>query len=106
LREPAHIAIRPVATSFTVIASSERGYRVRFTVPGARTVEVSGDFNQWQAIPLAEVSPHVWQATLPLEPGVHRVSVRVNGENWMAPPGIASVEDEFTGNRVGILVVK
>jgi hypothetical protein len=106
LREPAHIAIRPVATSFTVVASSESGYRVRFTVPGARTVEVSGDFNQWQAIPLAEVSPHVWQATLPLQPGVHRVSVRVNGENWMAPPGIASVEDEFTGNRVGILVVK
>ena len=73
-------------------------------VPSARSVELSGDFNGWHALRLREVRPDVWEATLALSPGTHRVNIRVNGDAWTAPPGLASTNDEFNGT-VGLLVV-
>jgi hypothetical protein len=36
---------------------------------------------------------------------MHRVAIRVDGDAWTTPPGIAAVQDEFQGT-VGIIVVK
>ena len=37
-------------------------------------------------------------------PGVHHVSIRVNGGGWTAPPGLAAIDDDFAG-QAGLLVV-
>ena len=37
-------------------------------------------------------------------PGVHHVSVRVDGGKWIAPPGLAAIDDDFAG-QAGLLVV-
>ena len=98
---PPHL--RPAAAAFA-IRPDDGNYVVSIRVPSARSVELSGDFNGWHALRLREVRPDVWEATLALSPGTHRVNIRVNGDAWTAPPGLASTNDEFNGT-VGLLVV-
>lgn len=105
LRPPLPPAVRPSATAIVVRAAAPGMYTVTLRVPNARTVELSGDFNQWTPVSLREVKPNVWEATVPMKPGLHRVNVRVDGDVWTAPPGLPATEDEFNG-RVGILVVR
>jgi hypothetical protein len=40
-----------------------------------------------------------------IAPGMHRVAIRVNGDEWTPPPGVSTVPDEFQGT-VGVIVVK
>jgi len=98
-------AVRAAATTFALIPLGGGVYRVTMRVPSARTVEISGDFNQWTALALTETSPNVWEITLPLAAGTHHVNVRVDGARWIAPPGVPSIDDEFNG-RVGILATR
>jgi hypothetical protein len=105
LREPLPAAVRPAATAFRLVPLEPGVFRIVLRSPGARTVELSGDFNQWKAVSLSQTSPDVWEITLPLAAGTHRVNVRINGDSWTAPPGLPSVDDEFSG-RVGLLIVR
>jgi hypothetical protein len=98
-------AVRPDATAFRAQPLGNGVYRLALRVPNARAVEVSGDFTEWKAVSLREVSPNVWEATLPLKPGTHRINVRVDGDRWTAVPGLPSVEDDFNG-RVSLLVIQ
>lgn len=100
---PPHV--RPSASSFAVRAAESGTYVVTMHVPNARTVELSGDFNQWHAVALHQVLPDVWEATLPLAPGTYHVNMRVNGDRWTAPPGLTATTDDFNGT-VGLLVVR
>jgi hypothetical protein len=96
LPAPDRFAIRPL----------ERGmYAVTITVPAARTVEISGDFNSWRPVALRETRPDRWEATLALAPGTYHVNMRVNGAAWIAPPGLSATNDDFNGT-VGLLVVR
>jgi hypothetical protein len=71
----------------------------------ARTVEVSGDFTNWEAIPLASEGRGLWQRAVALAPGVHRVLIRTDGGEWHAPPGLPITSDGFGGD-VGMLFVE
>ena len=104
-RQPLPVAIRPSATGFTVEALSEDEFRISVRAPNARMVEVAGDFSAWTAVPLREATPGQWEASVRMTAGTHRMSVRVNGDRWTAPPGVPSVQDEFMGH-VGVVVVK
>jgi hypothetical protein len=105
LRPHLPATIRPAATAFAVQRVDSGQYRVVFRVPNARTVEISGDFNRWTPIELRQSAPNVWEATIAAPAGTHRVNVRVDGDRWSVPPGLPSVEDEFSG-RVGLLVLR
>jgi hypothetical protein len=100
---PPHI--QPNAANFTVRAAETGSYVVSMHVPDARTVELSGDFNGWHAVSLRQVTPDVWETTLPIAPGTYHVNVRVNGDHWTAPPGLAMTTDDFNGT-VGLLVIR
>lgn len=104
-REPLPVPVRPAATAFRIERRGANEYRLIVRAPGANAVELSGDFNGWSPLSLREISANVWEATVRLSPGTYRVSIRVNGDRWIAPPGVASVEDEFNG-RVGVIVVQ
>lgn len=105
LREPLPSAVRPAASSFAATRIESGLYKLVLRVASARSVQLSGDFNGWNAVTMTETAPNVWEVSLPLAPGTHRVNVRVDGDRWTAPPGLPSVEDEFNG-RVGILVIR
>ncbi|HYV99711.1 MAG TPA: glycogen-binding domain-containing protein [Gemmatimonadaceae bacterium] len=102
---PSNAPVRAAATAFRIVPAADSTYRVTLRVPGGRTVEVAGDFSNWEPVPLRESSAGVWETTVRMAPGVHRVNVRVNGDRWTAPPGTPTVNDDFAG-RVGLIVVK
>ncbi len=80
-------------------------YVVSVRLPAAGTVELSGDFNGWQPVSLEQTRPGIWEAQLALAAGTHQVNIRIDGAQWIAPPGIPTVADEFKG-AVGIVVVR
>ncbi|MGZ8494238.1 MAG: glycogen-binding domain-containing protein [Gemmatirosa sp.] len=96
--------VRPVPTDFEVRGASVGHYVISVRLPGARAVELSGDFTGWKPVALRQVSADRWEVALPLTPGTHRCNVRVDGDRWVAPPGTTAVDDDFNG-RVGLIVV-
>ncbi len=105
LRNSALPAIEPAAAAFQVHRADARHARIQVRVPGARTVELSGDFTAWRPVSLRHDALDSWSVTLPIEPGTYHVSLRVNGGEWNAPPGLPQVRDEFSG-IVGLVVVR
>src|SRR5262249_59753110 len=75
-------------------------------VPGAGTVEISGDFTDWQPVSLSRSpgKPDLWGATFRMSPGMHRINVRRDGGAWMAPGGTTRGTDDFDG-EVGVFTI-
>jgi len=64
--------------------------------PGAASVTVVGDFNDWSmsATPL-ERAGGVWSVAVPLGPGRYRYAFVVNGAIWQPDPEAPAADDEF-----------
>ncbi len=93
-----------VAQAFEVRSSGERR-TLRIRIPAAARVELKGDFTEWEPLELTPSDePGTWESVLSAAPGTYRLNVRVDGGEWIAPPGVLDVEDEF-GGRVGLLVL-
>jgi hypothetical protein len=68
--------------------------RVRVAPPAAASVQVLGDFDQWEPIALAREDEE-WTVELVLEPGIYHFGFLVDGE-WWVPDGLqGSVPDEW-----------
>jgi hypothetical protein len=78
---------------------------LRVNAPGARLVEISSDFTTWAPIQLASTGDGWWSSTFPLRRGKYQMNLRVNGGQWIVPPGLLSMVDEF-GGAVGLLVIE
>ena len=37
--------------------------------------------------------------------GIHQINLRIDGGQWIAPPGMPTMKDGFNG-EVGVLVIK
>ena len=85
------------------LAGGARAVRVR--APRALKVEVSADFTDWTPVPMRRIKGGEWEAVLPIAPGTYRVSLRVDGSSWAAPPGLVPMTDEFNG-EVGLVVIR
>jgi hypothetical protein len=73
--------------------------------PHAESVELMGDATQWSITRMRRISSGRWRAELQLPPGAHRIIVRADGGQWIAPPGLPIGNDEF-GSPVGLLVIR
>jgi hypothetical protein len=73
--------------------------------PGAASVELAGDFTDWQPVALRPVGRDTWRLDLALAPGIHRLNVRIDGGAWTVPRGATPQADEF-GSTVGLVVVR
>ena len=73
---------------------------------GAQTVEISGDFTDWQPVALTRSlgNANLWEATLRLAAGIHRINVRHDGGAWLAPGGTTRSTDDFDG-EVGVFTI-
>jgi hypothetical protein len=69
---------------------------------GAETVEVMGDFTDWQPVPLEQIGGGWWRIVLSATPGVHYLNVRMDGSDWQVPPGVTAVPDDYYG-KVGVI---
>lgn len=76
---------------------------VRIHVPGARSVEIMGDFTDWEPRVMTR-NGAAFESVLRLTSGTHRLMIRIDGGEWRAPANTPAVDDDF-GGRVGLLVV-
>ena len=87
--------VRPLATGTQ---------KITVRVGGVETVEVMGDFSDWTPLVLMRRGRDLWDITLPVTAGVHEINLRLDGGPWLAPPGLPTRRDNFSGD-VGLLVV-
>jgi hypothetical protein len=97
-------ALVPTAPLPLVLTPEAARRGVGFRVPEAVTVEVAGDWNGWQPVPLDRGPDGRWMLPAALEPGVYRFNLRVDGVTWIVPEEVPSVEDGF-GGLVGLLLI-
>ncbi|HEY8259511.1 MAG TPA: glycogen-binding domain-containing protein [Gemmatimonadales bacterium] len=81
------------------------GREVVVQAPEAKLVELAGDFTDWRPVELEAGPGGIWRTVLPIAPGIHRISVRMDGGPWQAPPGIRPAASEF-GAEVGEVMVE
>jgi hypothetical protein len=79
--------------------------RITARIGGVETVEIMGDFTDWSPIPLIRRGRDLWELLVPLNAGVHQINLRIDGGQWIAPPGVPTLKDGFNG-EVGVLVVR
>jgi len=101
----------PVALPHTVLVKSfdmkpgaSGMQKIVIRVGGVETVDVMGDFSDWSPLTLVRRGRDVWELALPLSAGVHQINVRVDGGQWVPPPGMPTMRDGYSG-EVGLLVV-
>lgn len=80
------------------------GREVLVRVPGARRVELAGDFTDWQPVELKAVEEGGWRTVLPIAPGLRRLAIRIDEGQWRPPPGTRPVRNEFGGDVAEIVV--
>ena len=106
---PSRLTLEPVASAASVseleLQGSAGGRRIlRLKVPGARTVEVTGDFTGWAPHMLSRQAGGWYSLDMPLSPGTYQMNVRINGGKWLPPPSLTTVTDEF-GGLTAVLIV-
>jgi hypothetical protein len=99
---PAAAATR--ARTFSARRVDDGHVTIVVAAPGARSVELMGDFTGWRVVALERTRGDAWQATLDLPRGVHQLNVRVDGGAWLPPPGLGVGDDGF-GGTFGLLVL-
>jgi hypothetical protein len=92
----------PIA-SFAIERGTGDQVTLRVKAPQARTVEISGDFTSWEAVPLARSTDGWWTLTVPLAAGTHQMTVRLDSSTWVVPPGLMTITDE--SGTSGLLVI-
>jgi len=79
-------------------------FRVVLYALARATVEVAGDFTDWQPVALRRAGEDTWECWLRIPSGIHRINVRIDGGRWTAPAGTTRASDEF-GGEVGTVAV-
>jgi hypothetical protein len=82
--------------------------RLVISQPGARSVQVAGDFNGWNPAetPLEQLPSGAWAVTLPLEPGRYKYMFVVDGTMWVDDPFAVEQTDDGFGARNAVLDVR
>ena len=108
VNEPLDLILPPVRAGASGLALERLGDgSARITIRGlpANRVELMGDLTSWEPVALTSSGTGRWMTTLPVPVGIHRVNVRVDGGQWIVPPGLPGSTDEF-GGAAGILIVE
>lgn len=109
---PAPAASAPGAATgpASAAAAAPSPVLVRLVVlqPGARMVQVAGDFNGWNPArtSLEQISSGAWAVTIPLEPGRYEYMFVVDGQQWIADPFAAEQSEDGFGSRNAVLEVR
>ena len=72
--------------------------------PGAKSVEIVGDFNSWRPLPMQKSVDSWWQVQIELCHGHHQYRFLVDGHPTLDPNATGVVRDE-RGERVSLVAV-
>jgi len=75
--------------------------------PGASSVAVAGDFDEWVGSHTLEDpdGDGVWSGRIPVKPGVHSYMFIVDGSTWMTDPRAERYAEDGFGNLNAVLAV-
>jgi hypothetical protein len=88
---------RPVLQPLVAIHRGGDTVTVRFHMPGARSVAIAGNWNEWTPEALQGLGEDIWEATLRLSPGTYYFNLVVDGNEWVVPGGVATISDGMGG---------
>lgn len=74
--------------------NSHRAVSFYCAAPHARTVELTGDFNQWHPFPMKRSVDGWWLAQVELPHGHHQYRFLVDGQPTLDPHAMGIVRDE------------
>jgi hypothetical protein len=78
---------------------------IRVWAPGVREVELLADFVDWIPVPLIRQPNGEWRGFYRVQPGLHRLNLRLDGREIAVPRNLPAQTDDFNG-RVGLILVK
>jgi len=77
---------------------------LRFMVGVATRVEVVGDWTGWKPLVMQRAPDGAWVLRTVLPSGVYRFNLVIDGDRWIVPEGVPTVDDGF-GSQSGLLIV-
>jgi len=77
--------------------------RIEIRARDAARVEIIADFTGWAPVSL-DRSGDRWTTERTMPPGLHRIAIRINGAEWIAPANLPRVTDDL-GGVVGLITV-
>jgi hypothetical protein len=87
----------------TVVPVAGGGGLIEVRGVEATRLEVMGDFTEWKPVEL-ERDGSVWRLERAMTPGLHRIAIRVDGGEWVAPANLPRATDEL-GGVIGLITV-
>lgn len=101
-------AAAPAEATTPTSAPAQQVVQFVLVAPGASTVSLVGDFNDWQvgATPLRPVSSgRVWSVDVPLTEGRHRYAFVVDEDEWVADPAAPRAPGNDFGTPSSVVTV-
>ena len=95
--------VRSDGSPDVAIAKLDSAHVITVRVAGASSVEVMGDFTDWEPVSLVQAGS-VWRVQRSMSAGSHRIAVRVDGGEWRVPANLPKASEEF-GMVVGVVSV-
>ena len=94
--------------SAQVVSETESEVWIRFVYFGedAESIEVAGDFSDWDPVALSREfvgDKQVWTGLIPVPRGEHRYMFVKDGEEWITDPLVAMQRDDGFGNKNAVL---
>jgi hypothetical protein len=97
---------RPTAIGGTLVAVeplSTGAQQIEVRAAAASRVELMADFTDWTP-EMLERAGNVWRMQRVISPGLHRIAIRIDGGEWMAPANLRQVTDDL-GGVVGLITI-
>lgn len=91
--------------AFELRSAGESVQRITARIGSVESVEIMGDFSDWAPMPLIRRGRDLWELLIPMNPGIYQINLRIDGGQWITPPGMPTVKDGFNG-EVGVLVIR
>lgn len=78
---------------------------IRVWAPGITVVELMADFVDWIPVPLIKQPNGEWRGYYRVAPGLHRLNLRLEGQEIDVPTHLPREKDDFIG-AVGLIIVR
>ena len=102
-----NVLSEPAGAAATLIGEEVHYMQFQLEAPGATSVHLAGDFNDWQP-EIALADPYgsgVWTVRVQLPPGVHKYMFLVDGETWMTDPHAERYVEDGYGNQNAVIAI-
>jgi hypothetical protein len=94
---------RDVGPRVSIERSGDGRQRLEVRVASATRVELMADFTDWNPVVLEQIDG-VWRLERAITPGLHRIALRIDGGEWIAPGNLPHATDDL-GGIVGLITI-